>query len=155
MYLFKPDEVMAEEMLDRLLTAMQEDDAKTLKSLFSDSAIATSKDFDADVSELLEYFDGKVVSVNTEFAPCNSDKMTGDHVEYTKLYPSYDVTTDKQTYRICFEYITEHVYEPNKIGVNSFYIIKFNDDCSPECTYWGDGKDTPGINIGIPRITED
>ena len=52
--MFKPDEVMAEEMLDRLLTAMQEDDAKTLKSLFSDSAIATSKDFDADVSELLE-----------------------------------------------------------------------------------------------------
>ena len=63
--------------------------------------------------------------------------------------------TDKQTYRIAIQDCVIDETNSANVGIWSLYIIKMEDDTDPSFAYWGDGKNTPGININIKNNLSD
>lgn len=47
---------------------------------------------------------------------------------------------------------TQDTANIDNLGIHSLYIIKSEEDTDISFAYWGDGKDTPGINIGIKNV---
>ena len=62
---------------------------------------------------------------------------------------TYDVKTTKSEYRITIQYVVKDTANNDNVGIHSLYIIKTAEDITSQSAYWGDGKHTPGINIGI------
>lgn len=86
--------------------------------------------------------------------PGVSDEIeNGDRKKSMDL--SCDVVTNVREYRFLFLDITVDDYNPDNVGIWSLYVIKKEDDTDPQMGYGGDGKYTPGINIGIKNIYVD
>ncbi len=151
---YKSDQEIANERLDLLLTALKNKDKDTLRSLFSKKAINYDEDFENSIDVLLEYFHGETFEHDYD-SPLNVE-MERDHDLVKKIiYSSYDVKTETQTYRIAIQDIITNTYEKNNVGIYSLYIIIASEDADLQYTYRGDGKDTPGINIGIKNAIYD
>ena len=148
---FKSDDQIAKEKLDAVLQALEIEDSEALKKLFSPKAISESDNFENDLQALFDYFDGVTVSVG-EYSPLHVSKKRDEDLERKIIYSTYDIQTDKQTYRIAMQDIIYNTYEENNVGIYSLYIIIMSEDTDPTYAYNGDGKYTPGINIGIKNI---
>ena len=147
----KSDQQIANERLDAFLQALENKDAETLTGLFSATAVSKSNDFDNDLKSLLDYFEGVTLSYNKE-SPISVEKERDEDFEKKTIYSTYDVQTDKQTYRIAIQDVIDNTSNESDIGIHSLYIITMSDDTDPDYAYRGDGKNTPGIHIGIKNI---
>lgn len=152
--LFKPksDQQIANERLDAFLQALENKDNKTLKSLFSAKAVSESDSFENDLQSMLDYFEGVTASYNNQ-SPISVEKERDEDFEKKTIFSTYDIQTDKQTYRIAIQDVIYNTYDEDDVGIHSLYIIIMSDDTDPNYAYRGDGKNTPGINIGIKNIT--
>ena len=75
------------------------------------------------------------------------DKDSGIERKWYNM--SYDVTTSTEIYRMAFIWCAKDTGDSGNVGIESFYILKANDDPNyPQYSYGGDGAWTPGINIG-------
>lgn len=145
--LYRGESEIAKETLDKLIVAMENKDSTALKELFSKNTIETVENWDESVQELFEYYNGEFVS-NSNSMPDSSEEFGYSSMK-KEIYPSFDVETTEDTYRIYFyEVIVDTTYADN-LGIKSFYIIRVDDDIDPNYGYGGDMKDTPGINVGI------
>jgi hypothetical protein len=152
--LFKSDSQIINEQFDRVLKALNEKDGETLKSLFSKNAIETDVDFDENLQLLFQYYEGNNSSYIDD-GPLVASKSRDYDCEQKSIEKSYDVTTSENTYRLAVNLVVTDDTDNDNIGIWSLYIIKAADDSDPECSYWGDGKNTPGINISSPRPEQD
>ena len=100
---------------------------------------------------LIDYFDGKTIFYNNQCA-LNASRTREDDFEKKTISSTYDVETDKQIYRIAIQDVITNTLDQNDVGINSLYIIIKSEDTDPNYAYRGDGKNTPGINIGIKNI---
>ena len=82
----------------------------------------------------------------------NSD---GKKDEQRTLNRSFVVTTSECVYRMSLGLTEKDTANSENIGINYFYIIKKEDDINLFADYGGDGKGTPGINIGIQNTWPD
>ena len=136
---------------DKVLEASQNRDAYFLKSLFSEEAISKSEAFDSNVELLFEYFQGVNASYEDNGA-LTVEESNEDGIRKKVIRKTYDVTTSMETYRFAISFVVDGVDDVNNLGIWSMYIIKMKDDSDPTYAYWGDGKDSPGINIGIRNV---
>ena len=151
MFKTKSDQDIANEKLDKVLQALENNDPAALKNLFSVNAINSSDSFESDLQLLIDYFDGKTIFYNNQCA-LNVSRTREDDFEKKTISSTYDVETDKQIYRIAIQDVITNTLDQNDVGINSLYIIIKSDDTDPNYAYRGDGKNTPGINIGIKNI---
>lgn len=63
--------------------------------------------------------------------------------------------TTVDDYRFAIGFYTKDNSDADNIGVLYLYVIRSKDDCDLERAYWGDGKKTPGINIGKQNFVPD
>ena len=148
------DRKIANERMESLLEAIQDKDRNTLQGLFSKTAITQAKNFESQVMRLFDYYQGEVLSYDDWGGPGVSDEIeNGDRKKSMDL--SCDVVTNVREYRFLFLDITVDDYNPDNVGIWSLYVIKKEDDTDPQMGYGGDGKYTPGINIGIKNIYVD
>ena len=151
MFKTKSDQDIANEKLDKVLQALENNDPEALKKLFSVNAINSSDSFESDLQLLIDYFDGKTIFYNNQCA-LNVSRTREDDFEKKAISSTYDVETDKQIYRIAIQDVITNTLDQNDVGINSLYIIIKSDDTDHNYAYRGDGKNTPGINIGIKNI---
>ena len=134
--------------LDSVLEFLQAGDKESFISLFSLTAI-NSAGFSENVNALFDYYEGDNASYYDDQCAMSGKEREDSQVK-EEIWNSYDVTTSEETYRIMIYLITRDDACPENIGIYSLYIIRMEDDTNPEYAYWGDGKDAPGIHIGIP-----
>lgn len=143
------DKKVANEVFEKVIEAIQNQDSTTLKSLFSDKALKEAQNVDESIDELFEYFQGEMLSYNDWGGPGvesgKNDDGTGRY--WKRLNSTYDVKTSQDEYRFAMEYISKDTADADNVGIRSLYVIKLEDDTDPQFAYRGDGKDTPGINI--------
>jgi len=140
----------AKEKNETILGAIESQNQELLTSLFPTEYVNNTSGFNVTVEELFDYFNGEVLSY---------DDWGGPLVETTKengqVFQTMDATLDVQTteceYRLAIKYVTQDTFNPENEGVHSLYVIKAKEDTCLEYAYWGDGKFTYGINIGIPN----
>lgn len=144
------DQRKVNQKFEEVLTALQTQDSSTLRLLFSEESLQKAEAFDETVPELFVYFEGSVESVN-DWGACYVETSKEDNQIVQSMEATYDVKTTKGDFRFAVRYVAQDTVNPNNVGIHSLYIVKAQDDSSLEYAYWGDGKFTPGIHIGIPN----
>ncbi|MBO5321264.1 MAG: DUF5104 domain-containing protein [Clostridia bacterium] len=142
---------VAKEKNEIILEALESQSNELLTMQFSTEYVNNTSGFSATVEELFDYFNGEVLSYNDWGGPLVETTKENDQVFQT-MEATLDVQTTECEYRLAIKYVTKDTSNPKNVGVHSLYVIKANDDICLEYAYWGDGKFTPGINIGIPNI---
>ena len=146
--LFLDDSVIANQKLEEFLTAIQSGDKEEVISLFSIETRRSTAGFEDSVDELLEYYEGEYISDDDWGGPVVSKSR--DEESYITIFETtYEIVTSECEYRLAFKYVHEDDSEPFNRGIEYIYIIKTKDDINTDFAYYGDGKDTPGINIGV------
>ena len=112
-------------------------------------AIRGAQNFTDSMELLFEYYSGGNALYEDD-SPLVAEKSQDYGVERKVIEKSYDVTTDAETYRFAVSFVVADDADADSVGIWALYVIKLSDDTTPGMTYWGDGKNTPGINIGIP-----
>lgn len=139
---------LANRNFNALITAMENTDKAAVKALFMDSAINSSENFENSLDELLEYYNGKMISYDDvssggEFV--EKYLFIGKRV-FMSSYFVVEIDSDKYHFDI-----TECVFDslnPGNVGIKSLYIINDKDFPDKDGYYQGDYKNTEGINIG-------
>ena len=147
MFFARNDKQIANERFETLIDAIQTHNSEAVKAVFSNNALREVENIDSSIQELFGYFQGNLLSYKAWAGP--SVHATKNHGEYWKSYDcTYDFETTQDKYRLAMEIITVDTADTDNVGIQSLYIIRFEDDTRPNFAYWGDGEHTPGINIG-------
>ena len=142
--------------LEELLMAIENQDSVTVSSIFSENAKEQAKAFDASVEELIGYYSGSRQAIELPGAgACSSHSRDSKTGEQKILYCSFDVTTSECVYRVSLDWTVIDTADSKNVGISSMYIIKAADDINLSSAYNGDGKETPGINIGVQNTWPD
>ncbi|MCO7136717.1 DUF5104 domain-containing protein [[Clostridium] leptum] len=143
---FDNDAQVAEDTLEKLLSAIENKDEAGLKELFSQKAIAEDPDLDESILRLFDFFQGEILSYDDWGGPFSGMSRNGDGNSYKYLESTCDVETSKQNYRFAVQQFTIDTANPDNIGISSLYVILF-EDTDEQYAYLGDGEWTPGINV--------
>lgn len=139
--------------LEEALTSIQNKDKEKLKSLFAKNALNKIENLDDSIEELFSYYEGEY----TSYDDWGAFHETGE-IKYgnkiTELRSTYDIVTDKGNYRATMKMISVDTNDSGNIGVWSIYFIKAENDDDLSCAYWGDKKNTPGINLDIKNAPD-
>ena len=147
MFFARNDKQIANERFEALIDAIQTHNSDAVKAVFSNNVLREAENIDDSIQELFGYFQGNLLSYNEWAGPDVSAKK--DNGNYWKSYDcTYDFETTQDKYRLAMEIITVDTTDADNVGIQSLYIIRFEDDTRPNFAYWGDGEHTPGINIG-------
>ena len=142
------DHRIAQEKIEQVLDAIVTEDSASLTALFSKYSIDKAQSFEKSVEELFNYFEGTVESYDDGAGPFVETTREGNRM--IKIMESTcEIKTTEQKYRLAIRFTINNTTNQDEIGVESLYIIKAEDDKYLDEAYWGDGKFTPGINIGI------
>ena len=148
------DETKSIDKLEELIAAVEEQDIDTISSLFSENTREKSDTFDDSVKELIEYYTGSYLSTAIPQKPHTSRSRDGD-AEERIIHSFFDVSTSECSYRISMMWTEKDTKDGKNVGINSLYIINAEDDINLSTAYSGDGKETPGINIGVQNTWPD
>lgn len=137
---------------EKLLRALEKGDRDTVREMFSERTVKESENFDRNLDELFEYFTGELVTEELRWHPCNNSHNCDSEGWYDNYAGTADIETSDGVYRFAIKEYLKHEGGRDLEGISSLYVIRGEDDnYFPEVKYWGDGKDTPGIHIGIPQ----
>ena len=148
------DESIANMQMDSLLDAIESRDRNALISLFAPSALDDAENIQRSIELLYSYYQGSHVSYNNWGATGTSTERNDNRI-VKKLYGTYDVVTDKDTYRFAFLFVAVDSTNSENIGFQSVYVIRMDDDVSTQYAYRGDQTYMPGIHIGIQNKLPD
>lgn len=145
---FRSDREIANDYFEKIIIAIQNQDADVLKSLFSKKSIVGSSNFEKSMNMLFEFYKGEMISYNDWGALNASSGKNDDGTgrNWKTLKSTYDVKTSEDTYRFAIETSLVDSADADNIGVLSMYVIRA-EDSDMEFAYSGDGKWIPGINV--------
>ncbi len=129
------------------LNAVEAHDVDQIRALFAPNALTFDNDFDESIVELLSYYEGKHEPFGEGKGTQSSTEKSNGNLR-KEIAGTYDVSTDKDDYRIAIKYVYIDTETPDNVGIWYVYIIKYEDDPNQEYAYRGDLKESPGINIG-------
>ena len=96
------EQQIADEMMEDIVAALDAGDADALKSLFSKTALEEATDIDQQISDLLEFYQGKKQSFEGD-ASSSTHTKHGEDIEKS-FSGEYTLVTGEKTYRVAYEY---------------------------------------------------
>lgn len=141
------DQQIANANLEQVIEAIQSENADAVFALFA-AEQRENAELRSRIEQLLSYYDGEMLSYDDWGGPVADELMQDGHKQKT-FDCNYNVETTCGTYRVFMRWIVEDTADSNRVGLRSFYIVKAESDADFEYAYWGDGKYTPGLHIGI------
>ena len=145
-FFLENDGPAAKKTFEQVLEAIQAQDTEALRKMFSKAALSEAENMDERVTSLIEFFQGKVLSIDDWGGPSASESIL--YGEKTKeLRSTFDVETSERKYRFALKEVTVDTANKDNVGIHSIYIKQVKDGENLMSAYWGDGKWTPGINI--------
>ncbi len=127
-------------ILSNLLTYLENNDTSAIKDLFADNLIINSDTLDNEIQQMVEYFDGKVISYKKIGTVAGEISYRDGKVTYSVASNAHtnEIVTDSCTYKLSFAAIL--VNDDNKAseGLWRIWIGKSDNDYliigSPEGT---------------------
>jgi hypothetical protein len=115
------EQQMADQMMEDIAAALDAGDADALKSLFSKTALEEATDIDQQISDLLEFYQGKKQSFEG-FASSSTHTKYGEDIE-KQLIGHYLLTTDKESYRVMYDYNVIDKDNSNAEGLSQLEVL--------------------------------
>ena len=134
----------ADEIIEALLTAAQEDNKELIKSLISPNVIESisEDELDIQINGFCENFKGNLTEYD-RIASIGSQRKNG--VDATSFFEgTYSVQTTECEYLLAIKLVTNDTADANEAGIHSVYIIEEKAHNS-EFAYWGGNVWDPGI----------
>lgn len=134
----------ADEIIETLLTATQEDNKELIKSLFSPYVIesVSEAELDIQINGFCENFKGNLTEYD-EIASINSQRKN-DAIATNCFEGTYSVQTTECEYLLAIKLVTKDTADANEAGIHSVYIIE-EEAHNSEFAYWGGNVWEPGI----------
>lgn len=127
----------------QVLSVLENEDSKSLQSIFSKQALSEVADFDEQESALFAFLEGSIISWERTGLTSIDDIEGND--KYSKNISWYEVTTDKDTFIIFMIDCCTDTKNPENVGLYSLRVIKKADE-ETQLTYWQD-MEVAGIYI--------
>ena len=115
------EQQMADRMMEDIAAALDAGDADALKSLFSKTALEEATDIDQQISDLLEFYQGKKQSFEGDASSSTHTKY-GEDIE-KQLIGQYLLTTDKESYRVMYDYTVIDKDNPDAEGLSQLEVV--------------------------------
>lgn len=131
----------------KLLKAVKDKDKDGIKKMFAKNIVRKVDDFESEINKFIEYYDQSKLKSYDDWGALSSDGEFDKGESKIIVKSTYDIVTDKNKFRIAIKECIQDTSVSGNVGIHSLYIIKKEEDNDPEYAYWGDGEDTPGINI--------
>lgn len=134
------EDEIADQMMENIVAALDSGDADALKALFSKTALEEAIDIDQQISNLLMFYEGELDS----FKGFNSSSNDIEHGKNVKkqIIGQYQLTTDKETYRIIYYFNVIDEENPDKVGLSLLEVV--TDELYQENDFDYIGKE-PGV----------
>lgn len=138
----------AKKDLEKIIKCLENNDHDGVKNLFAANRISDIEDFDDDIDELLIYYDGELVSYQTDF-PSTQDDIDGK-LRRKWFIITADVVTTTDTYFFSMYWCEKDTSDKNNVGIWTLYIFNIKDNPDKKYTFydepWGD-EAINGIHI--------
>ena len=131
----------ADNRLEEILTAIDENDSDKLENMFSKTTLSQVDNFQEQTENLFQLFEGTIKS--WERTGYTSSSNIEDGEKNTQSIAWYNVTTDKIEYIFFTIECTKDTKQPNNIGLNTLAVVRKADE-KTKFTYWQDMQ-VPGI----------
>ena len=142
----REEDEQSDEMMQSIMDALERQDAKALKNLFSPYALEHAENLDEKIQELLEFYPGKDGGFEGQ---CMSTGRRNYGDITVRLRGTYTVTNAGTTYEVRFVTIPQNDEEPEKEGL---YLIEvMTEEAEPEGFKWRNEDDEPGIYVLDPQ----
>lgn len=122
----KSEEAQADARVEEIVTALNEEDADSIKSLFSKKALEDAVDFDENLDDLLENFDGNITTWERD--GLSSSETISDGRESLMSRYSINITAGDEEYLFFVIDYSKNTIEPDKQGLYMLELIKYTDE---------------------------
>lgn len=116
---FNSEQKMADERIEEIIEALEQEDAKKLKDMFSQKTMMEVGDLDAQIKSLIEFYEGEL-----EFyeGTCDSSSQNRHGKKKLEIIGNYTIKTTEEEYEIKFyEWVKEYEF-PEKVGIYKIQI---------------------------------
>ena len=141
------DEKFADDRMEQVFCAIEDQNKERLKAIFSLEAIGKAKSIESDVEELLTFIQGKLLSWKREDSPLVIDSVE-DGNKTKELFTWYFLETDEQGYLVLLVDYPIDTINPENEGLYAIRILRVEDEHKLE-GYLEDWA-IPGIYIFNP-----
>ena len=142
--LSKDQEKVSNYYVVKLLDCLDKKDSEGIRALFSPEVTPS----DDSIKALYEYYLGELVEIEDFYSYMETNSHSKG-ISRRWIEGAYKVTTNEEVYHIAVSCLVKDTGDQENIGIIYLYIINDKDYSTPEYIYKGDGKETPGINIGV------
>lgn len=148
--LYDRDYGREDRLLENVIAAVEAKDAEAIKKLFSVNAIAAAGDLDQQIAELMEFYEGELVSLDSPASANHKSHHGRIRIESTEA--TFELQTTEEAYRVAMSFCVTDTTDENNVGITSIYIIK-EENADPEFAYWGGWVWDPGIVIQYEPVS--
>ncbi len=120
-------------MMIKLWSAVEENNAQAIESMFSEKAKQEIKDYEVKIKNFIGAFNGDIVEV-TEIACPSFKSKNNKNVTSHRVDGIYNIETTEGVYRLSFCYIVKNESNPEEVGL--YWLFLRPDD---EGNYNADG----------------
>ena len=138
---------IADKTFEKVVTAIETNDAKLLESYFSANVQAQVPELHTQATDFLNFIDGEVVSYTSSRETGVGASMRNQHGQKCKeLLATFTLKTNSQTYHIEIKEVIIDHFDRKNMGIQSMYIINAN-DWELDYVFGSGGECNPGINM--------
>ncbi len=119
----------ANDMLEDLLVALENNDNEAIKAMFAWDLITSNGKIDEEIQNAVDFFDGKVVSYDYVGTPASGEKYRDGEIAYARIGSavSESIVTDVDTYRISFSAVIINKKKSTQEGIWRIWIRNSDD----------------------------
>lgn len=127
---YKSQEEVANEMLDKIVIYLETGDKNSLCKMFSENAKNSNSDFDEQIQNLINYFDGNVLQYKKIETTAGGESIRNGELVEQQITNAYcdNITTDKDSYILSFSAISIDKENPENEGLSRIWLGKNKDD---------------------------
>ena len=144
---WEDEEEIANMTFNKIISAIKLKDNSKIVDMFS-CTIQEENDLLQDVSSFSEFIQGDIISFSSASdAGVGTDYRIENGRKIKEIQSTFSIKTTQSIYYIAIRECIADGFDSKNVGVHSIYIIE-SKDWTEDYIYRGDGKWTPGINIG-------
>lgn len=123
------DDKNADARFEEVIKALENQDKDTLQAMFSKQALDDSDDFESDLDDLFDFFQGDVDTWEKSDGPTVFESYDyGHNIKEVSSY--YYVNTDKQKYFFLLRDYPVDTEHPNNVGLYMILLVKAEDEAN-------------------------
>ncbi|MCR5416642.1 MAG: DUF5104 domain-containing protein [Pseudobutyrivibrio sp.] len=120
------DEEISNEIMDKIIYGINNDDLDVIKNIFSENAVSNSANIDNDIQRLCDFIDGTVISYEESDPPSSFEELDNNYeIKLIKSY--YYIETDSEKYFVLIENYSKNTKQTEKQGVKCVIAVKADD----------------------------